>query len=97
MAESFLIPAAAYLEGVRGGSRPAPLDVHAWTGRSALSSATTTSRPHIATAGARRTRVSEMRLLAARIVRSLLNGASIDSVRTVLEPRNPRPYHPLSG
>jgi hypothetical protein len=45
-------------------SRSAPLAVRAWTGRSALSTATTTSRPHIATAGARRTRVSEMRLAA---------------------------------
>ena len=45
-------------------TRSAPLAVRVWTGRSALSAATTTSRPHIATAGARRTRVSEMRLAA---------------------------------
>jgi hypothetical protein len=44
--------------------RAAPLAVRPWTGRSALSAATTTARPHIATAGARRTRVSEMRLHA---------------------------------
>jgi hypothetical protein len=44
--------------------RAAPLAVHVWTGRSALSAATTTARPHIATAGARRTRVSGMRLPA---------------------------------
>jgi hypothetical protein len=46
--------------------RVAPLAVRVWTGRSALSAVTTTSRPHIATAGARRTRVSEMRLAAPR-------------------------------
>ena len=37
-----------------------------WTGRSALSIATTTPRPHFATAGAYRTRVSHMRLAAFR-------------------------------
>ncbi len=42
----------------------APLAVRVWTGRSALSAATTTSLPHIATAGARRTRVSDMRISA---------------------------------
>lgn len=52
--------------------RSAPLAVRAWTGRSALSTATTTSRPHIATAGARRTRVSDMRL-AAPIARARRN------------------------
>ena len=92
-----MIATVACFDDVRGGSRPAPLAVHAWTGRSAISSATTTSRPHIATAGARRTRVSEMRLPAARIVRLLLNGASTDSVRTLLEPREPGRHHALSG
>jgi len=38
------------------------LGVGAWTGRSALTSATTTTLSHFATAGTRRTRVSEMRL-----------------------------------
>ena len=97
MAEFRTIATVTCFDDVRGGSRPAPLAVHAWTGRSAISSATTTSRPHIATAGARRTRVSEMRLLAARIVRPFLNGASSDSVRNLLEPRQPGRYHALSG
>jgi hypothetical protein len=44
--------------------RAAPLAVRAWTGRSALSAATTTARPHFATAGTRHTRVSAMRLSA---------------------------------
>lgn len=57
-------PTIAGQTRVRFMSRSAPLAVRAWTGRSALSTATTTSRPHIATAGARRTRVSEMRLAA---------------------------------
>jgi hypothetical protein len=46
----------------RSGSRSAPLFVRAWTGRSALSSATSTPRPYIATAGERLTRVGAMRL-----------------------------------
>jgi hypothetical protein len=44
--------------------RAAPLAVRVWTGRSALSAATTTHRPHFATAGTRHTRVSAMRLSA---------------------------------
>jgi hypothetical protein len=71
--------------------------VNAWTGRSAMSPATTTLRPHIATAGARRTRVSQVRLLAARITRLLPNGASGDSARTMLEARAPGLHHALSG
>jgi hypothetical protein len=46
--------------------RAAPLDVHAWTGRSAVSAATNTVRPPIATAGTGRTRVSVARLLRSR-------------------------------
>jgi len=45
----------------------APLNVCAWTGRSALSRVTTTSRPALATAGAGKTRVSEMRASAGRM------------------------------
>lgn len=41
--------------------RAAPLNVRAWTGRSAVSSATNTARPPIATAGTGRTRVSVAR------------------------------------
>jgi hypothetical protein len=89
-------PRATRIEDVRDVSR-APLDVHAWTGRSALSSATTTPRPHIATAGARRTRVSAMRLFASRIVRPLVRGAPMRPVTTILEPRVLGPYHALSG
>jgi hypothetical protein len=44
----------------------APLNVHAWTGRSALSRVTTTPRPALATAGAGKTRVSEMRAFSGR-------------------------------
>ena len=44
----------------------APLNVAAWTGRSALSRVTTTPRPALATAGAGKTRVSEMRAVAGR-------------------------------
>lgn len=97
MVESHTIATARYFGDVRGGSRPAPLDVHAWTGRSALSSATTTPRPHIATAGARRTRVSDVRLSAARVVRPLFHGAPTDSVRIVLEPRETGRHPALSG
>ena len=46
--------------------RAAPLDVRAWTGRSAVSSATDTLRPRIATAGTGRTRVSVARLARSR-------------------------------
>jgi len=46
--------------------RAAPLNVRAWTGRSAVSSATNTARPPIATAGTGRTRVSVARLHRSR-------------------------------
>ncbi len=55
---------AANQERARKVMRTAPLAVRVWTGRSALSIATTTTLPHIATAGARRTRVSDVRLSA---------------------------------
>ena len=47
--------------------RTAPLRVHAWTGRSAVSCATDTQRPRIATAGTGRTRVSVARLSGSRM------------------------------
>ena len=47
--------------------RAAPLRVRAWTGRSAVSSATDTQRPRIATAGTYRTRVSVARLSRSRM------------------------------
>ena len=50
---------------VRGACGRAP----SWTGRSALSSATDTALSRLATAGARKTRVSEMRIIAARAAR----------------------------
>ena len=96
MADPHTIATTRYLDDVRGGSRPAPLDVHAWTGRCALSSATSTPRPHIATAGTRRTRVSAMRFLAARIVPSLHKRASAGSGSTRAR-REPGYYHALSG
>ena len=68
-----------------------------WTGRSALSSATTTPRPHIATAGERRTRVSGMRLHAAGIGPTLRIGASAISAAILLEPRVLGRDHALSG
>jgi hypothetical protein len=80
-----------------GGFRPAVLDVRAWTGRSALSSATSTPRPHIATAGERITRVCAARLPASRIDRRRTNNASIAPVASVSEPRIPGRHHALSG
>jgi hypothetical protein len=44
----------------------APIAVGMWTGRSALSIVTETPRPHFATAGSYRTRVSHMRAGALR-------------------------------
>ena len=43
-----------------------PSSVRSWTGRSAMTSATQTPRPHLATAGTRQTRVSAMRAAAPR-------------------------------
>jgi hypothetical protein len=68
-------------------SGAAPLAVRGWTGHSALSSATTTSRPHIATAGAYRTRVSEMRPPARRPAHSLGERVVRGWAIAVLEPR----------
>jgi hypothetical protein len=59
-------PAKAQTFGARKPFKGAPLNVAAWTGRSALSRVTTTPRPALATAGAGKTRVSEMRNFAGR-------------------------------
>ena len=48
----------------RARVRPMALGVRAWTGRSALTAATSTALPPIATTGTRTTRVSAMRLMA---------------------------------
>jgi len=60
--------------------RAAPLDVHAWTGRSAISAATNTVRPPIATAGTGRTRVSVARLHRSRTWRQRVPRALARSV-----------------
>jgi hypothetical protein len=77
-------------------SYAAPLGVRAWTGRSAVSAATTTARPHIATAGARGTRVSEMRLVGARIARVFHVGTPAHPVIAMSEP-SLRTHHAMSG
>src|SRR3954469_18177676 len=51
--------------------------VASWTGRSAVSSATDTTFSRLATAGARKTRVSEMRDATARAGRRALQGSSV--------------------
>jgi hypothetical protein len=82
----------------RHALRAAPLDVRAWTGRSAVSSATTTLRPHIATAGARRTRVSAVRLSASRRRSAFaMRATTIRPGRTALEPRNVGQFSATSG
>ena len=69
------------LFGTRKPHKGAPLNVAAWTGRSALSRVTTTTRPALATAGAGKTRVSEMRHLAGR-------NALARPARTRVKPRH---------
>jgi hypothetical protein len=49
--------------------RATTADVRAWTGRSAMSSATDSVRPRIATAGTGRTRVSVARISGSRMGR----------------------------
>ena len=66
--------------------RAAPLAVHAWTGRSAVSAATNTARPPIATAGTGRTRVSVARLSRSRTWRLAPRALA----RPVISPRKPR-------
>lgn len=63
-----------YVQQSRADEAAMLLDVRAWTGRSALTSATTTALPHFATAGTRRTRVSEMRLSAPETSRGRSDG-----------------------
>jgi hypothetical protein len=67
--------------------RAAPLDVRAWTGRSAVSAATNTVRPPIATAGTGRTRVSVARLHRSRTWRQRAPRAL---ARPVISPPKPR-------
>ena len=67
--------------------RAAPLDVRAWTGRSAVSAATNTVRPRIATAGTGRTRVSVARLHRSRTWRQRAPRAL---ARSVISPWKPR-------
>jgi hypothetical protein len=66
MQPAFTSPAHTPSFGARTLFKGAPLNVGAWTGRSALSRVTTTPRPALATAGAGKTRVSEMRMFAGR-------------------------------
>jgi hypothetical protein len=73
--------------------RAAPLDVHAWTGRSAVSAATNTVRPPIATAGTGRTRVSVARLHRSRTWRQRVPRALARSVISFQKPRSL--VHPL--
>jgi hypothetical protein len=61
------LPADSRAFFARKPFKGAPLNVAAWTGRSALSRVTTTPRPALATAGAGKTRVSEMRAFTGRI------------------------------
>jgi hypothetical protein len=82
-------------ESNRRVSRPDALGARAWTGRSALSSATSTPRPHIATAGERITRVGAARLAAGRLDRQ--HAASIRAATSVSEPRRPGRDHASSG
>ena len=63
MIEAVSRPAIARA-GKRRVARAAPLGARAWTGRSAILSATTTPRPPIATPETGTTRVSGMRLSA---------------------------------
>ena len=61
MSEAVVRPNPVQQLSVRGTRRAAPLAVRGWTGRSAISSVTTTPRPAIATTEEGKTRVSGMR------------------------------------
>ena len=63
----FTSPVHTQIAGARKPFKGAPLNVCAWTGRSALSRVTTTPRPALATAGAGKTRVSETRAFTSRV------------------------------
>jgi len=80
----FTPPAHTQMFRARKPFKGAPLNVCAWTGRSALSRVTTTSRPALDTAGAGKTRVSEMRDFAGRI-------ALARPVTSRMKPRQPGP------
>ena len=67
--------------------RPSRTRVRSWTGRSALSRSTDSLVPSFVTAGARKTRVSEMRPLT-RARRLGLNIESAASATVTLECRN---------
>jgi hypothetical protein len=81
----------------RPRSGQAPLDVRAWTGHSALSSATSTPRPHIATAGERRTRVSGMRFPAIPVAMAFLDEKCLRSGHLNIRAQKPGRYQALSG
>jgi hypothetical protein len=67
MTEAFTRPAFVARVSRRRGDRAVSLGVRAWTGRSAILSATTSPRPPIATTETGTTRVSGMRLSARTI------------------------------
>lgn len=86
----------------RGTRRPrilraAPLRVRAWTGRSAVSSATDTQRPRIATAGTGRTRVSVARLSRSRLQRMRTSTAHTQPVISLRKRRSPSHPRLISG
>jgi hypothetical protein len=68
-------------------ARPSRTRVRSWTGRSAMSRSTDSPVPSFVTAGAPKTRVSEMRSLP-RARRLLLTVESTDSATATLECRN---------
>jgi hypothetical protein len=82
MQPAFTSPANMRAFGAPAPVMDAPLRVRAWTGRSALSCVTATSRPALATAGAPKTRVSAMRGLTRRT-------ALARPARACLKPRHP--------
>lgn len=75
MTEEMNRPATVVGVRTRRGYRDATPGVRAWTGRSAIRSATTTPRPAIATTEAGKTRVSGMRVSARTIVSLSSEGA----------------------
>ena len=93
MVEPIIRPSV--LHGVRRPRimRAAPLRVRAWTGRSAVSCATDSQRPRIATAGTGRTRVSVARLSRSRPWLERVQRAHtqpVISLRKRRSPGNPR-------
>ena len=92
MVEPVFRPQAARLVARLRIVRAAPLNLRAWTGRSAVSSATNTARPPIATAGTGRTRVSVARLHRSRMWRRLAPRALARSV--ISSPKHRSLAHP---